>query len=148
MSREKKESRAYQTKQRAAILALLTQCRAHMTADDIVRQLQERGLAVGKSTVYRYLDKLIEQGSVRRYVIEEGMPACYEYCAEADACSSHYHLKCTQCGRLLHVECETLRELNAHVRQHHGFLVDGSKTVLYGLCAHCAESGAEAPEHK
>ena len=43
------------------------------------------------------------------------------------------------CGRLFHTECAYLNTLSEHIKNEHGFLVDGSKTVLYGLCKTCAK---------
>ena len=47
-------------------------------------------------------------------------------------------MKCTQCGQLFHVSCDYLNQLGEHLLEHHGFVIDHTKTVLYGLCAACA----------
>ena len=49
-------------------------------------------------------------------------------------------LKCSGCGRLIHVECGYLDELAQHVLEHHGFVISPEKTVLYGLCDKCREA--------
>ena len=115
----------------------------HFTADDIIRRLSSSGNNVGKATVYRHLDKLINSGKVRKYIIDEGVSACYEYIGDSHDCHAHYHLKCSQCGELLHVKCEYLDEVKSHILEHHGFIISTEKTVLYGICEKCREANNE-----
>lgn len=131
---------SYNTKQGELILSLLkTEQGKHFTADEIISLLAKDGKRVGKATVYRHLDKLIRSGEVRKYIVEEGMSACYEYVGHNHSCKSHYHLKCSSCGELLHVKCDYLDEVSSHILGHHGFVIQPEKTVLYGLCEKCRE---------
>lgn len=135
---------SYTTKQGELILTLLkSEPGRHFTADDIMKLLSEDGSAVGKATVYRHLDKLIKQGKVRKYIVDGGSSACFEYLDESHHCNEHYHLKCSSCGQLLHVRCEYLDEIASHVLQHHGFVISPEKTVLYGICEKCREAENE-----
>lgn len=132
---------SYNTKQGGMILSLLQkQPGKHFTADEIINELAKDGRSVGKATVYRHLDKLIKQGLVRKYIAEEGQSACFEFIDESGNCESHYHLKCSRCGRLLHVECSYLDEVAHHIFEHHGFVISPEKTVLYGMCDKCREA--------
>lgn len=131
---------SYKTKQRDQIMDCLVKNKdRHITADEIISTLNAEKTMVGKTTVYRYLDKLVSDGAVRRYFIEGGKSACYQLVEQKGVCGSHYHLKCVDCGLLYHLECDYLGELDAHIRDHHGFRVDHSKTVLYGHCGTCTE---------
>jgi len=128
----------YKTRQRARITALLAEHReSHLSAEEIWRLLRERGDTVSRATIYRALDRLVEQGEVRRYAAGDGAYACYQLADEH--CSEHYHFRCTACGCVLHVECEHIDAIAAHIREEHGFLLDGTRTVFYGLCADCAK---------
>ena len=127
----------YNAKQGDLILRLIRENGGrHLTAEDIVRRLADSGCAVGKSTVYRHLERLTREGTVRRFVLHDGESACYQFAG--DGCCNHYHLKCSRCGRLLHVECEYLDKVSEHIYEHHGFTLSEENTVLYGLCADCA----------
>ncbi len=131
-------SATYKTRQREQILDCLIKNKDHhLTADEIMLDLNTKKVPVGRTTVYRYLDKLVSQGIVRRYFIEEGKSACYQYMEPDNTCNLHYHLKCTGCGHLFHLQCEYLRELDSHIKDRHAFSVDHSKTVLYGRCSSC-----------
>ena len=90
---------------------------------------------VGKSTVYRLMRSLVEEGRVRRF--ELGRTIYYQYLSGA-ACDSHLHLKCTVCGELFHLNCDHLHEIAAHVQADHGFAIDPSRTVFYGVCGTCS----------
>lgn len=129
---------AYNTRQRELILGVLKSSNSHLTAQDIIVKLNSSGLSVGSATVYRYLDKLVESGEVRKYIIEEGKSSCYQYIGNEKDCTEHYHLKCSECGKLLHVECDYLDKVESHIFEHHGFSLNSSKTVLYGVCAECS----------
>ncbi len=127
----------YNTKQGEQIEGLLKATAGeHLTADEIVRRLAEGGNTVGKTTVYRWLDRLVGQGKARRFAGEKSESACYQYTGGAE-CRNHYHLKCLGCGRLLHVNCEYLDRVAEHILEHHGFVLNEEKTVLYGVCVEC-----------
>jgi len=130
--------KTYKTKQRDLVLGCISNSRGrHLTAEDIVARLQKKGTPVGKSTVYRYLNLLAEEGAVRKFLLPEGQSACYQYLRNADGCKGHYHLKCSGCGVLLHVECEQMDKTAGAILQSHHFRLDNVKTVLYGQCAKC-----------
>ena len=134
----------YKTRQRALILQFLSDNRErHLSVDEVFDYLRAQQSPVGKSTVYRCLDRLVSQGRARRYFLGDGARACYQYVDGQGACREHFHLKCIGCGQLFHVSCERLDEIAAHVLEHHGFQVDQTKTVLYGLCAGCAAKRKE-----
>ena len=129
----------YRTRQKERIMdCLILNKNRHITADEILDELKKEDAKVGKTTVYRYLDKLVSQGTVRKYFIEEGKGACYQYMEENLPCAEHYHLKCLECGKLIHLECDYLGDMDSHIRDRHGFYVDHCKTVLYGHCGNCA----------
>lgn len=129
----------YNTKQKTYITDILRRSGgAHKTADEISRELAAQGVSVGKATVYRQLERLTEQGVVRKFFVEEGS-ACYQYVGEHGECHNHYHCKCAVCGKLLHLECDFMDKVSSHIYEHHGFTVSQEKTVLYGTCAECGK---------
>lgn len=130
----------YQTRQSKRILDELRKNKErHLTAEEIYLRLKASGEGVGQTTVYRHLEKLCEEGTVRKYLSGNGSSACFQFVEQGAQCHAHYHLKCTACGKLIHAECAFFNELSEHIQAEHGFAMDGSKTVFYGLCAACAE---------
>ena len=124
----------YNTKQRDEIVEFFNQHRGKcFTAKELIKSGE---LSSGEATVYRALSKLTNQGILKRFT--DGDAACYQL-NESEACTSHFHLKCEQCGRLIHMDCDFLTDMKRHIENAHGFNVDIGKTVIYGLCGNCTE---------
>jgi len=129
----------YKTKQRELILNYLIKNRdEHITADDVSDHLRQQGTSVGKATIYRYLDKLVAANVVRKFALGKGSSACYQYIGEAQGCMAHYHLMCTGCGKLIHMECSDLDRIFCHLSEKHSFKADPAKTIVYGECQECS----------
>ena len=128
----------YRTKQYEAICSYIASLGSdHVTAAQIASHFQEEDIPIGKATIYRHLEKLTENGKLRRYVTDGVSGACYQYVESDQICDGHLHLKCEFCGELLHLECEALDDLERHVLDEHSFHVNTTKTVLYGRCDDC-----------
>ena len=132
------QQRSYNTKQRSMIWEYIEAKNGgeHFSVEDILEYFRKKGQTVGKSTVYRYLDKLVAQGTVKRFFNGDGESACYQYDDTAH-CSEHYHCKCVDCGCLLHIDCEQLLSMSEHIENEHSFTINPSKTILYGQCEKC-----------
>ena len=126
--------KGYQTEQKRLLLTFLEQNRAHpLTIEEIVCGLSgER--APGKSTVYRLMTQLVEEGAVRRFVRGNSRHFVYQFML--DTCHKHLHCRCVSCGRLVHLDEETSRSMGKLLQQS-GFLLDGQQTTLLGTCGHC-----------
>ena len=109
---------SYHTQQRCALLAFLS---AHADEQFTVEQLLAAmgDAAPGRSTVYRALDRLVEEGT------------------DPGHCDAHLHLKCVGCGRLIHLDTGVSDALQADLLRAAGFTVDGRSTTIYGTCAAC-----------
>lgn len=130
--------KGYNTKQRAIILDILKENQAkHFNVDALLDKLKANHTPVGRATLYRYLDYLVSTGEVKRYYIEEGYGACYQY--TSDGQDQHYHLKCNGCGKLFHIDFEDVNKLNKAIKKQFGFEVEPSRIVLYGYCKGCLE---------
>ena len=133
------ERTRYKTKQKDQLTAYLRdRSGVHVTAAEIHNDFQNRGVALGMATIYRHLDQLVADGRVRKYIIGATGSACYEYVGErADDMVDCFHCKCEKCGKLIHLHCDELKELQRHIDQKHGFVIDPMMTVFYGICDNC-----------
>lgn len=140
-------SSSYKTRQRQAILDfLIANKNSHVTVGSISDYMEQEGTHIGVTTIYRHLDKLLEQGMVRKYTIDGTTSACFQYAGTKEECHEHFHLKCERCGRLIHLECTHVKEMCSHIFNEHGFQIDLFRTVFYGICSECAQEGAEDKE--
>ena len=128
----------YQTRQRGQILEYLKSLDGgHITAADIAGYFEGSNAPVGKTTVYRHLEKLTGEGRLRRYFLTGEKSACYQYIAGGGKCKTHFHLKCETCGKLFHLDCGLLEDAAGHIQKKHCFAINQLKTVFYGTCKHC-----------
>lgn len=131
------ERSAYRTRARAELLDLLKNAPGkHFSAAEIMDHFIAENKPIGTATVYRQLERFVEDGIIRKYILGPGERACYAY-MEDRQCSSHFHCVCETCGKLIHLDCNELRDIQAHLLEHHGFTWDSGKTVFYGICEQC-----------
>ncbi len=130
----------YRTEQKRVLLAYM---KAHSEEALPIEEWCERmrtetaaEAVPGKSTVYRIMPKLVEEGLVKRFVNGNSRKFLYQMvCGEH--CGNHLHMKCSVCGKLYHMEdAESEAFLWQIMRKHH-FQVDGGNTVLFGQCEGC-----------
>lgn len=130
----------YKTKNRQQILEYLKKQKDRsVSVAEIKKSMTESGCEVNLSTIYRYMDKLVEEGSVMKYLTDKGEKAGFQYVDPEHDCHCHLHLKCVNCGKILHLNCSFMEEIQTHVRMHHGFIIQCDSSVLYGVCQECKE---------
>lgn len=135
---------SYKTKQSEELIEFLKQNKnRHMTAEEVYGELHSKGSTVGRTTVYRHLEKLYAEGAIRKFLTGDNSGACFQYVDNPEACHNHYHLRCNRCGRLIHTDCDFLNELAEHIKDEHSFYLDTEKTVIYGVCEHCKANEKE-----
>ena len=133
----------YNTRQRNKLLEYMqTVPGEHFTAKDVCGYFQTCGTPIGVATVYRQLERMVEEGIVNKYIIDANSPACFEYVDREHNCTEEcFHCKCEKCGKLIHLHCEELVQIRSHLKEEHHFTLDPLRTVFYGLCEECAAAG-------
>ena len=122
---------AYNTEQKKAILDLLSaNPERQFTAEEIAEALSG---AVGVSTVYRRMPDLVKGGEVKRF--EVGRKSVYQAVTCAHR-AEHLHMKCSECGRLLHLSHELSEQIASLVSDGSSFSIS-EDTVLFGKCGKC-----------
>ncbi len=126
------------TKQKTVILEFIKSNKdVHVKAEDILEGLRQQGEPVGKATVYRFLKVLEDEGQIRKYTLSDKAPACYQYVGDHPECRQHYHLMCSRCGAVSHVDSPAVRLFMDETLEKEGFAIDAGKTVFYGICREC-----------
>lgn len=136
----------YKTRQRDELLEYLQTLEGHhFNVCDIHDHFRARGRNIGTTTIYRQLDRLVDEGLVTKYILEPGSPACFEYVPPSRHLNGGicFHLRCEICGRLIHMQCEELSDITRHILADHNFRVDPMRTVFYGICEECLKDGDE-----
>ena len=133
----------YKTRQMTELLTFLESVQgSHVTVRDICGHFQSVGIAVGTTTIYRNLEKMVKEGMVAKYVVEGTSSACFEYIGTLEGCerSVCYHCKCEKCGKLIHLQCNEVGSLRQHLLEYHDFEMNSLRTVFYGICGECKKS--------
>jgi Fur family ferric uptake transcriptional regulator len=112
----------------------------HYTAAEIDAAFSGKDKNIGTATVYRNLERMVEEGILTKYYIDKDSAAYYQY-LDPESHSPKgtcYHLRCEVCGRLVHLHCKEVDEFKDHMLREHSFHLDPMRTVFYGICDECA----------
>ena len=122
------------TTQRQAVLDLINSSSRHWDADEVNRELADRGQPVGVATVYRSLTALEDAGLINSVQLADRKR--YE---RADK-SHHDHMVCTECGRIEEFSHPKIEMLQQAAAAEKGFEIEGHQLVLFGTCAQCKKA--------
>lgn len=121
------------TKYAKKILEIVESSRSHLTAEQVFEQLREAYPSVVLATVYNNLNRLWEEGRIRKISVE-GTPDRY------DRIVRHDHLVCRKCGRLLDVD---LGDLTEQLEKKAGIPILSYDLKLVFLCEACRKKSQE-----
>lgn len=121
------------TRPRQAVLAVLTDDRRHLCAEEIVALVAERDASVHRASVYRTLEALTQLGVVQHVHVGHG-PTVYHL---IDGDHGHLHLQCASCGAISDAPSALLRGVADELDQTYDFALDLGHVALSGLCSAC-----------
>ena len=125
----------YNTEQKKAIVGLLREnSDRQFTVEEIAEALAG---GVGVSTVYRRMPELVKSGAVKRFDAPDGSHKSVYQAVGCEHCDAHLHMKCRDCGKLLHLDDTVSERVIEMIKRNSAFSVDGEETVLYGVCEGC-----------
>jgi Fur family ferric uptake transcriptional regulator len=114
------------TRQRAAILKILTEAHDHPDANELHRRAHTIDPSVSLSTVYRTLSVLEKQGVVHRHTFE-GVPARFE----TTEMPHHDHLIDLDTGTVLEFRSDKIERLQAEIAEELGYDLIRHRLELY-----------------
>ena len=118
------------TPERFAILEKVWKMRVHFDVEELYLALEADAYHVSRATVYNTIDLLCECGILRKHQFSSHQ-AQYEL-----AGGNHFHLICTQCGKIKEVKNEEF--INPFMRlKYAAFTPSYFSAYLYGLCSVC-----------
>ena len=144
------------TRQRRLIaeeLAALSLRQHDFATDELWHALQhtQPGEApVGRATVFRAVEVLVERGILDRVLFADGTHR-YRLCSEQ---THHHHLTCTHCHRVVEVAACLPPAVLDMIARACDFDLEGHAVELFGRCAQCrattataADSSPTPPDH-
>jgi len=118
---------------RDQILRIFAQQQGHLSADDLFDLVRQQAPGIGRATVYRTLQWMVEAGIARKVDFGEGRSR-YE---PSYGHPRHFHLICNKCHRsseFLSSDIESLVEEIATLRR---FTPAQTVVQIYGVCEDC-----------
>lgn len=125
------------TRQRLLVANALAASGRRLTAEQLYRSLRRREPAIGRATVFRTLETLVEAGVARRLELD-GHVYAYVACLPAH----HHHIACTRCGRVEEIDEAYVAPIAQRLAAEMGFEIDDARLDFYGRCATCRSEDA------
>lgn len=120
------------TRQRLQVANVLAAAGRQLTADQVYGSLRRQVPSIGRATVFRSLETLVDAGLARRLELD-GHVYAYVACLP----QHHHHLACTNCGRVEEIDEAYVRPIADRLERDMGFQVDDARLDFYGRCATC-----------
>lgn len=117
------------TKYEKDIFAIVNTSREHLTVEQIFLKLRDIHPQVVLATVYNNLNRLLEEGLIRKVSVE-GMSDRY------DRMKKHDHLVCKRCGKLADI---TFEDLTASLKKQLGSDFLSYDLKVFYICPECRE---------
>ena len=99
---------------------------AHLSAEDIYRELLEAGEDIGLATVYRVLTQFETAGLVMRHNFEGGHSVF-----ELDDGDHHDHMVCVETGAVIEFVDDDIEKIQHRIAEEHGYEIVDHNLVLY-----------------
>ena len=121
------------TRPRRVVADLIAARAGHFTAADLVEDATRARSGIGRATVFRALDLLLELGLVERIDLPSGEHA-YVACEPA---GHHHHVVCSSCGRTSEIDDSGLRSVVEGAASRTGWAIESHRLELFGRCPEC-----------
>lgn len=122
------------TAPRLAVLGVLDD-RAHLDADEVLREVRTSLPTVSVQAVYDVLHALTDAALLRR-IEPAGHPARYE----RRTGDNHHHVVCHGCGAVDDVDCVVGHAPCLTPSSSSGFAVETAEVTFWGLCPTCRDA--------
>lgn len=120
-----------QTKHLKILLAIFNEQQRAISVAELVKLLASE---MNKTTVYRILDKLMDDGVIHSFIGKGGLK-WYAKCQDC-SCDTHNdvhpHFQCKECGE---VEC---LPVSFSIPSVNGYKIDSASLLMVGKCANCS----------
>ena len=121
------------TKQREIILSVMSKKEnmTHPTMQDIISKISDYDKSIGQATIYRNVNKLVEEGVLKKIPSNDGL---VRYDINT---SAHGHLTCKNCNKVFDIFDENYQSLIETLERKFNIKISESNLVFNGLCEDC-----------
>jgi len=126
------------TTQRQIILEELLKVSSHPTANEVYDMVRKHLPRIGLGTVYRNLELMAESGMILKLEVG-GTQKRFDATIKP-----HYHVRCTECGRVDDVDIPVQQEINESAAQASHYQILSHHIEFTGLCSDCLNARKQA----
>ncbi|HUE28376.1 MAG TPA: Fur family transcriptional regulator [Solirubrobacteraceae bacterium] len=119
---------------RERIIDLLASESCALSAVEIEDALRAHGGRIGRASIYRVLELLVEHGLVERVTVGQDLARFERVLPSGE---HHHHLVCDRCGKLVAFDDPGLERAIDRVSERLGVRVEHHEVVLRGACEDC-----------
>ncbi len=123
------------SRQREAIIKLLSSTTSHPDAEWLYLKLREEYPNISLGTVYRNLRQLSEGGEI----LEIHSKGISHFDATTD---EHYHMYCNKCGGIFDIDKEQVKLI---VKESDEYTIEDFSLLLKGICGKCRNCAEQNP---
>lgn len=118
------------TKSVKALLHAFEQCTTAISTTELVERFHDQ---MNKSTVYRILERLENEGTLHSFIGKDGLRwyATCSYLHSSKGFDIHPHFQCRACGK---TEC---LPINIPMPEVAKYSIESASFLLIGTCEHC-----------
>ena len=129
------------TIQQEIVAQTLRGMEGHPTADAVYIEICNRHSSIGRATVFRILNRMVEEGQLRRV---SGVGADRFDCFM----EPHCHVRCKSCGRIDDVRMKRFPKPEQDVEYANGYVITGHSLLFEGICEACTKETENVEDNR
>ena len=107
--------------------------------DELWRAVQRKEPGLGRATVFRMVEALVQLGALDRVTFADGTHS-YRVCGQ----QHHHHLTCVACHSVIELPICLPDSQFSDIARRTGFAIEGHALEVFGRCPACQSAPAEA----
>ena len=120
------------TLQRQIILDTIKSLDMHPTTEELYLEIQKKHPVIGKSTIYRNLKQLAEDGAIKQIVMDMDGIVRYDKSSKP-----HNHFICDICGKIFDVDIDLDSSAIGIIESKYGLKTSRHAIEFFGVCSNC-----------
>ncbi|WP_094551200.1 Fur family transcriptional regulator [Petroclostridium xylanilyticum] len=123
------------TKQRKAILNILSQSNTCLSAEEIYLEAKKLNPGTCLTTVYRTIELLSSNNMLNKINFGDNK---YRY--EINSNLHHHHIICVGCKKMIEIEGCPVADFEKSIKNQTQFKITGHRLEMYGYCPDCQQA--------
>ena len=117
------------TIQKKIILDSIKNTKSHPNVNELLKIVKEKDSTIGKSSIYRNLNSMVEDGSVK-LILTNSNSKRYD-----GDISNHNHFVCNKCNKVIDIMNE--KTIDKKLEKEYNFIIQEKSTTYFGICNDC-----------